>query len=59
LILEELDHALNRGATIYAEIVGGGMAADAYHLTGQHPDGLVLFLALTKHYRMPILIISK
>jgi 3-oxoacyl-[acyl-carrier-protein] synthase II len=40
LILEEWDHAVNRNATIHAEIVGGGMAADAYHLTGTHPDGL-------------------
>ncbi|RZJ73096.1 beta-ketoacyl-ACP synthase II [Flavobacterium sp.] len=39
LILEELDHALARGAKIYAEIVGGGMAADAYHLTGTPADG--------------------
>lgn len=39
LILEELEHAKKRGATIYGEIVGGGMAADAYHLTGTHPEG--------------------
>lgn len=39
LIVEELEHAKKRGATIYAEIVGGGMAADAYHLTGTHPEG--------------------
>jgi len=39
LILESLDHAKARGAKIYAEIVGGGMAADAYHLTGTHPAG--------------------
>ncbi|MDG1842127.1 MAG: beta-ketoacyl-ACP synthase II [Crocinitomicaceae bacterium] len=39
LILEEYEHAIKRGATIYAEIVGGGMAADAYHLTGTHPQG--------------------
>jgi 3-oxoacyl-[acyl-carrier-protein] synthase II len=39
LILEELDHALARGAKIYAEIVAGGMAADAYHLTSTAPDG--------------------
>ncbi len=39
LILEEYEHALARGAKIYAEVVGGGMAADAYHLTGTHPEG--------------------
>jgi 3-oxoacyl-[acyl-carrier-protein] synthase II len=39
MILEEYEHAVKRGATIYGEIVGGGMAADAYHLTGTHPEG--------------------
>mgnify|MGYP001265095348 FL=1 len=39
LIIEDYEHALKRGAKIYAEIVGGGMAADAYHLTGTHPEG--------------------
>lgn len=39
IILEEYEHALARGAKIYAEVVGGGMAADAYHLTGTHPEG--------------------
>lgn len=40
IILEEMEHAIARGANILCEIVGGGLSADAYHLTATHPDGL-------------------
>lgn len=48
LILEEYEHARKRNARIYAEMVGGGMAGDAYHLTGTPPDGLGAWLGITK-----------
>jgi 3-oxoacyl-[acyl-carrier-protein] synthase II len=46
LIVESLECAIKRGATILAEIVGTGMAADAYHLTGTHPDGEGAYLGM-------------
>ena len=46
IVLEDLESAKKRGATIIAEVVGGGMAADAYHLTGTHPEGEGAYLGM-------------
>jgi len=51
LMLEELEHAQRRGAKIYAEMTGYGLASDAYHITGSHPEGLGAQLAMSEAMR--------
>ncbi|KAK6126708.1 hypothetical protein DH2020_039547 [Rehmannia glutinosa] len=48
LLLEELEHAKNRGATIYAEFLGGSFTCDAYHMTEPHPEGTGVILCVEK-----------
>lgn len=47
IVLEDLDHALARGAKIYCEMAGGGLTADAYHITAPHPEGLGAQMVMT------------
>ena len=51
LIFEELEHAQKRGAKIYCEVVGGGMSADAYHMTAPHPEGKGALMSMREALR--------
>jgi 3-oxoacyl-[acyl-carrier-protein] synthase II len=51
LIIEELAHALGRGAKIYAEVLGHGRSCEAYHSVAPHPEGLGLYRAMEKAFR--------
>lgn len=51
LVFEEMEHAIKRGAKIYCEVVGGGMSADAYHMTAPHPEGKGAFISMREAIR--------
>lgn len=51
LVFEELEHALARGAKIYCEVAGGGMSADAYHMTAPHPEGKGAMMSMREAVR--------